>query len=118
MAKKNKIKRMADGGTADTGGGGGSKFRLKDAMFGGLAKPLFDAFSNGNLGVPGLIKYLGQKDEDEKKPVTPGAAAPARPTMRKGGAVKTYAKGGSVKSSASRRGDGIAQRGKTKGKLR
>jgi len=37
--------------------------------------------------------------------------------MRKGGAVKTYAKGGSVKSSASKRGDGIAQRGKTRGKI-
>jgi hypothetical protein len=28
-----------------------------------------------------------------------------------------YKKGGSVKSSASRRGDGIAKRGKTKGKM-
>lgn len=38
--------------------------------------------------------------------------------MKKGGAVKSkaYAKGGSV-SSASKRGDGIAQRGKTKGKM-
>ena len=37
-------------------------------------------------------------------------------TMKKGGKVKGYAKGGSV-SSASRRGDGIAQRGKTKGRM-
>jgi hypothetical protein len=36
----------------------------------------------------------------------------------KGGAVKKYARGGSVKPSASKRGDGIAQRGKTKGKMR
>ena len=36
--------------------------------------------------------------------------------MKKGGAVKAYAKGGKV-SSASSRGDGIAQRGKTKGKF-
>jgi len=35
--------------------------------------------------------------------------------MRKGGSVKQYAKGGSV--SASSRGDGIAQRGKTKGRM-
>lgn len=37
---------------------------------------------------------------------------------KKGGKVKekTYAKGGSV-SSASKRGDGIAQRGKTKGRM-
>jgi len=33
----------------------------------------------------------------------------------KGGVIKSYAKGGSV--SASRRGDGIAQRGKTRGKM-
>jgi len=36
---------------------------------------------------------------------------------KKGGIVKKMAKGGSVKSSASRRGDGIAQRGKTKGRM-
>jgi hypothetical protein len=36
--------------------------------------------------------------------------------MRKGGAVKKYASGGSV-SSASKRADGIAQRGKTRGKV-
>jgi hypothetical protein len=37
-------------------------------------------------------------------------------TMKKGGKVKGYAKGGSV-ASASKRGDGIAQRGKTKGRM-
>jgi hypothetical protein len=36
--------------------------------------------------------------------------------MRKGGAVKKYASGGSV-SSASKRADGIAQRGKTRGRV-
>lgn len=36
--------------------------------------------------------------------------------MKKGGAVKKMASGGSV-SSASRRADGIAQRGKTRGKM-
>jgi hypothetical protein len=36
--------------------------------------------------------------------------------MKKGGKVKAYAKGGSV-SSASSRGDGIAQRGKTRGRM-
>ena len=35
--------------------------------------------------------------------------------MKKGGDVKAYAKGGTV--SASKRGDGIAQRGHTKGRL-
>jgi hypothetical protein len=36
--------------------------------------------------------------------------------MRRGGAVKGYASGGSV-SSASRRADGIATKGKTRGKM-
>ena len=35
--------------------------------------------------------------------------------MKKGGMVKKYAKGGSV--SASKRADGCAQRGKTRGKM-
>ena len=37
--------------------------------------------------------------------------------MKRGGAVKRMASGGAVKSSASSRGDGIAQRGKTRGKM-
>jgi hypothetical protein len=37
--------------------------------------------------------------------------------MEKGGGVKKYAKGGSV-GSASKRADGCAQRGKTRGKMR
>lgn len=39
-----------------------------------------------------------------------------RPVMKRGGAVKKMASGGKV-SSASSRGDGIAQRGKTKGRM-
>ena len=116
MAKN--IKRMADGGSADVkDSGGSSKLNLKDVLFGGLARPIWETIGSGNFGVPGLIKLMGQKEEDKKKPVIPGAPAPVRPTMRKGGAVKTYAKGGSVKSSASKRADGIAQKGKTRGKL-
>jgi len=37
--------------------------------------------------------------------------------MKRGGAVKRMASGGSVKATVSRRGDGIAQRGKTKGRF-
>jgi hypothetical protein len=37
--------------------------------------------------------------------------------LKKGGKVKKMASGGVVKSSASRRGDGIAARGKTKGRM-
>ena len=36
---------------------------------------------------------------------------------KKGGKVKKMSKGGNVASSASKRGDGIAQRGKTKGRF-
>ena len=49
-----------------------------------------------------------------------GYAAPAAPVaprkMKKGGCVKKMAKGGGV-SSASKRGDGIAVKGKTRGKI-
>jgi hypothetical protein len=44
------------------------------------------------------------------------AAASAR-GMSGGGSVKKYAKGGFIKSSASRRADGIAKKGKTRGKI-
>ena len=37
--------------------------------------------------------------------------------LKKGGMTKRYAMGGSVKSSASSRGDGIATKGKTRGKI-
>ena len=52
----------------------------------------------------------------------PMGGAPNPMTMKKGGRVKAYAKGGTVfssskASSASSRGDGIAQRGKTKGRM-
>jgi hypothetical protein len=43
----------------------------------------------------------------------PPMAAPAMPGMKKGGVTKKMASGG----SASSRADGIAQRGKTKGKM-
>jgi glycine C-acetyltransferase len=58
-------------------------------------------------------KKAAQAKKDAKDPVLsakPGA------DMKKGGAVKKYAKGGSV-SSASSRADGCAIRGKTKGTI-
>ena len=50
-----------------------------------------------------------------------GPSTPMVPSMKRGGAVRSkpqtkFASGGSV-GSASRRGDGIAQRGKTKGRM-
>ena len=47
--------------------------------------------------------------------MAPQGMAPQAPGMKKGGAVKAKAK--SKSSSASKRADGIAQRGKTKGRM-
>jgi hypothetical protein len=41
-----------------------------------------------------------------------------KPGYKKGGVVKKFAKGGTVKKSGASRGDGIAKRGRTKGKMR
>jgi hypothetical protein len=46
------------------------------------------------------------------------ASSAAKQSKKRGGTVKKMAHGGSVKSStASKRGDGIALRGKTRGKI-
>jgi hypothetical protein len=50
------------------------------------------------------------------KPLFGGKEGLPIPGMKKGGKVKKYASGGSV-SSASKRADGIAQRGKTRGRM-
>jgi hypothetical protein len=99
MAKKKNVRRMADGGSTDSGSKG---IDLAGILLGPLA-----GRSLADSGVFGLTKYLSQQDEEKKKA---SATSPA--------AVRTMRKGGSVKPSASKRGDGIAQRGKTRGKLR
>jgi hypothetical protein len=59
------------------------------------------------LGIlPGLL-YKDQYKDDEEEATG----------MKKGGKVKKYAKGGTAKSSASKRADGCATKGKTKGKF-
>ena len=57
--------------------------------------------------IQGAIQDAGLAAKNEMKRETRGKA--------KGGAIKKMASGGSV--SASRRGDGIAQRGTTRGKI-
>jgi len=57
-----------------------------------------------------LNRMYGDIDKAER-----GAAKKAPTTSTEMG--KVFKKGGSVKSSASRRADGIAQRGKTRGRL-
>ena len=57
--------------------------------------------------------YQDRKDRINANVDNPGYSA----GMKKGGKVKKMASGG-MTSSASKRGDGIAQRGKTRGKMR
>lgn len=62
--------------------------------------------------IPALLDYNAKDKDKDKKDATVKT-----PGMKHGGTVKKMAKGGSV-SSASKRADGCAQRGKTRGKMR
>lgn len=63
-----------------------------------------------------LVKKLFVYEDEDENAKKLGVAGMKPPGMKKGGSVKK-AKGGSVKSSASKRADGCAQRGKTRGKM-
>jgi hypothetical protein len=86
---------------------------------------LKDLASYGSFGaaIPGT-RSLKKDEEEEKRRMEEQAAAEqaaaeqaaAKGGMRKGGKVKKMAKGGSV-GSASKRADGIATRGKTRGRM-
>ena len=101
----------------------------KSGMFGlaGLAATNKGAINkiarNGGLGLIGmaLAKKKKRAQDADAMPGRPmvedimvAEEAPAGATMRKGGKVKKMAKGG---STASKRGDGIATQGKTKGRF-
>ena len=79
-------------------------------MFGrGLSK-----LADSGMGMLIPMSYLAQSQRDKRRRRADGTLEDEQPTgMKKGGKVKAkkMAKGG----SASKRGDGIAQRGKTKG---
>ena len=79
--------------------GGGVLPALASGKFGDENR----GFAMGLL--PGLM-YKRDRKDDKKDNANP--AAPAQPGMKKGGMVK---------SSASKRADGCAQRGKTKGRM-
>lgn len=81
------------------------------------------AFGKENRGfglglIPGMI-YKNQYEKKERKrgeamtPETTNTATDAQPGMKKGGKVKKMASGG----SASKRADGCAVKGKTRGKM-
>lgn len=109
---------------------GTMKKLAKSGMFGlaGLAATNKDVTNkiarNGGLGLAGML--LGRKKAAQAggMPGRPMAeevmvaeeVPVGSPAMRKGGKVKKMAKGGST-SSASRRADGCATKGKTKGRF-
>jgi len=76
---------------------------------------LGDIARMGGLGVAGLALAKKKKKSTPDKPDDAGEtmAMEAGEGMKRGGKVKKMAKGG----SASKRGDGCATKGKTKGKF-
>tara|TARA_Y100000389_G_C17470980_1_gene530799 strand:- start:4353 stop:4685 length:333 start_codon:yes stop_codon:yes gene_type:complete len=75
--------------------------------------------STGTKGGFGNIAASLAKDPKFKNALQEGQARIAPKKMRKGGKVKKMAYGGKVKSgsSASRRADGCAVKGRTKGRM-
>ena len=136
IPKKKPVKK-AEGGEVggDKKSGGGRKFDAgKFAM--SVLSPLGGLLMGSPVTSPILSLLQGKNPMDpfmsrrrrgpEDTLMRSTGAAPAAPGMKKGGmvkkkanggSVKKMAKGGSVKSSASRRGDGCAQRGKTRGRM-
>jgi len=101
----------------------------KSGMFGlaGLAATNKGAVNkiagSGGLGVMGMLLAKKKRAQEQAAGAMPGrpmvrepmvAADSAEPMMRKGGMVKKMAKGG---STASKRADGCATKGKTKGRF-
>jgi len=94
--------------------------QLSDMMKGGDIQPAEEQSSlDRALGRIGLRRT---NETGEGRPSTGNFREDVRALgrslgLKKGGKVKKMASGGVVKSSASRRGDGIAARGKTKGRM-
>jgi hypothetical protein len=106
-----------------------NKVRLQEAIVSGQAgRPNSDRINLGTY-VPGFeegktvsreeaLKGLDEADSELKRESSRGGKAAARDTSLRGKfrEITGYKKGGKV-SSASSRADGIAQRGKTKGRM-
>jgi hypothetical protein len=115
------MKRFNEGGSA-------SKLEKKSSGFKdvlGTLSPLIGmlsghgAFGKNDLGIlPALARRARKRraDGSEMTEAEEAAEGGAPPTMRRGGKVKKKASGGSV-SSASKRADGCAVKGKTRGKF-
>jgi len=63
--------------------------------------------------IPTMLSNQRRKKKDGTEMTAVEAAVAEKPAMRKGGSVKKMASGG----SASKRADGCAVRGKTRGKM-
>jgi hypothetical protein len=93
-----------------------ASFKSISKGLGLIPAALSGAFGKENRGfglglIPGLLYKDQYKDKEEERRAQEQAAAEqaAAQGMKKGGRVKM--------SSASKRADGIAQRGKTRGKM-
>ena len=115
------MKRFNEGGSASKPEKKSSGF--KEVL--GTLSPLFGmlsghgAFGKNDLGIlPALARRERKRraDGSEMTEAEEAAEGGAPPTMRRGGRVKKKASGGSV-SSASKRADGCAVKGKTRGKF-
>ena len=112
MFKKvvNKVRKYADGGNVASGPNYGAS-QLNPVMgagTGGAYPPALQAPQArfGNANPPAFAQNNG----------TRGPMAPNPTPFKKGGKVKAKAKK-KTKTSTSKRADGIAQRGKTRGKM-
>jgi hypothetical protein len=95
---------------------GGGKPEITDVYTEDTSSPVFkkNEFNEPYIALPEkkLKAYQDRQDLINKNVNNPGYSA----GMKKGGAVKKMASGG-MASSASKRADGIATKGKTRGKM-
>ena len=80
-------------------------------LFGNALAGIHDA-----TGMGGVLPILASEQRRKRRERREGEALEAGEGMKRGGKVKKMAKGGSV-SSASKRADGCATKGKTKGRF-
>jgi hypothetical protein len=108
MAKK----RYASGGITISMGGGQSS----DGVFGEKANSGNQyPFPNGNAGDSPTATSDNSQGTSQTFNIQPHASS-SPGNQDNSSPAKMFKRGGTVKSSASKRGDGIAQRGKTRGK--
>lgn len=110
------------------GGGSGGGYSSKNKVFND-AGDVAAAFGTGLMGLLGVKKALHDSNEADKLGADPrnvdveysheGRNATKAKAKAEGGSIKKMASGGmtSKASGASKRADGIAQRGKTRGRI-